>query len=166
MATAAALATLEPTSAARVLSGKRGGGNATHAVVLTGVDLDDAGHAMKWRVENSWGTDLGDEGYMLMADAWFDEFVYELTVDKAYLSSDLLEVLETEPIVLPPWDPMGRWPALPDVHGRPNNSGNTAHGFQRAAGRTFAAQAHSTVFTWKAVSSGCLERISATIPAI
>ncbi len=79
----------------------------THAMVLTGVDLDDAGRPMKWRVENSWGTDLGDDGYMLMTDAWFDEFVYELTVSKAYLSPQLLEVLETEPIVLPPWDPMG-----------------------------------------------------------
>jgi bleomycin hydrolase len=79
----------------------------THAMVLTGVDLDDAGHPMKWRVENSWGTDLGDDGYMLMTDAWFDEFVYELTVNKAYLSTHLLEVLDTKPIVLPPWDPMG-----------------------------------------------------------
>ena len=79
----------------------------THAMVLTGVDLDDDGKPMKWRVENSWGTDLGDDGYMLMTDAWFDEFVYELTVSQAYLSPELLAVLETEPVVLPPWDPMG-----------------------------------------------------------
>jgi bleomycin hydrolase len=79
----------------------------THAMVLTGVDLDDEGRPMKWRVENSWGTDLGDEGYMLMTDAWFDEFVYELTVSKSTLAPELVEVLKTEPIVLPPWDPMG-----------------------------------------------------------
>ena len=79
----------------------------THAMVLTGVDLDDGGDPIKWRVENSWGTDRGDKGYMLMTDRWFDEYLYEITVSKEYLSEDLLEVLDTEPVVLPPWDPMG-----------------------------------------------------------
>ena len=27
----------------------------THAMVLTGVDLDEAGRSLKWKVENSWG---------------------------------------------------------------------------------------------------------------
>jgi bleomycin hydrolase len=79
----------------------------THAMVLTGVDLDDSGEPIKWRVENSWGTKIGDKGYMVMADTWFDEFLYEVLVSKKYLSPKLLEVLDTEPVVLPPWDPMG-----------------------------------------------------------
>ena len=79
----------------------------THAMVLTGVDLDEEGRPIKWRVENSWGTEHGDEGYIVMHDAWFDEFLYEITVDKKYLSPELVQVLDTEPIVLPPWDPMG-----------------------------------------------------------
>ncbi len=79
----------------------------THAMVLTGVDLDADGKPTKWRVENSWGTEIGDKGYMVMSDAWFDEYLYEITVDKKYLPAKLLPVLETEPIVLPPWDPMG-----------------------------------------------------------
>ena len=79
----------------------------THAMVFTGVDLDDAGAPVKWRVENSWGTEHGDKGSMVMTDRWFDEFLYEVTVSKKYLSPELLEVLDTVPVVLPPWDPMG-----------------------------------------------------------
>lgn len=79
----------------------------THAMVFTGVDLDDTGKAIKWRVENSWGKEIGDKGYFMMADNWFDEFLYEVTVSKKYLTPKLLKVLDTEPVVLPPWDPMG-----------------------------------------------------------
>jgi len=79
----------------------------THAMVLTGVDLNDSGKPTKWRVENSWGTKFGDKGYMVMADGWFEEFLYEVMISKKHLSPELLEVLDTEPVVLPPWDPMG-----------------------------------------------------------
>jgi bleomycin hydrolase len=79
----------------------------THAMVLTGVDLDGDGHARKWRVENSWGDKLGDKGFMVMTDAWFDEYVYEVAVSRDYLPEDLAPVLREEPTVLPPWDPMG-----------------------------------------------------------
>ena len=79
----------------------------THAMVFTGVDIDDSGKPIKWRVENSWGTKLGDKGYLVMAGRWFDEFLYEVMISKKHLSPELLEVLDTEPVVLPPWDPMG-----------------------------------------------------------
>lgn len=79
----------------------------THAMVLTGVDLDGDGHARKWRVENSWGDKLGDKGFMVMSDAWFDEYVYEVAISRDYLPEDLAAVLREEPTILPPWDPMG-----------------------------------------------------------
>lgn len=31
-------------------------------------------------MENSWGPDRGDKGYLLMTDAWFDEFMYQVWV--------------------------------------------------------------------------------------
>ncbi|MCX6362546.1 MAG: C1 family peptidase [Armatimonadetes bacterium] len=78
-----------------------------HAMVFSGVDLDDEGKPRKWRVENSWGDKGGEKGFMLMSDAWFDEFNYEVAVEKAYLPAELLAALETEPVHLHPWDPMG-----------------------------------------------------------
>jgi bleomycin hydrolase len=78
----------------------------THAMVITGVDLDEHGDSRKWRVENSWGAAIGDQGYMYMMDEWFDEYVYEVVVRKEYLSPELLKILYTEPLVLPFWDPM------------------------------------------------------------
>ncbi|MCC6443812.1 MAG: C1 family peptidase [Armatimonadetes bacterium] len=78
-----------------------------HAMVFTGVDLDDEGQPRKWRVENSWGDKGGDKGFMIMTDAWFDAYNYEVVVDKKHLSPGLLAVLDTAPIGLPPWHPMG-----------------------------------------------------------
>lgn len=79
----------------------------THAMVFTGVDLDDAGQPRKWRVENSWGEKIGDKGFLVMSDRWFDEYMYEVVVDKRYVPAELLPLIEADPTVLPPWDPMG-----------------------------------------------------------
>jgi bleomycin hydrolase len=58
-------------------------------------------------VENSWGDKGGDKGFLVMSDRWFDEYVYEVAVEKHFVDRALLPILETEPVVLPPWDPMG-----------------------------------------------------------
>ena len=42
-----------------------------------------------------------------MADDWFSEYVYEVVVDKKFVSTEILDVLKQEAVVLPPWDPMG-----------------------------------------------------------
>ena len=78
----------------------------THAMLFTGVDIIN-GKARRWRVENSWGVKGGDKGYYLMTDKWFDEYNYEIVVDKKYLPKRILELFDREPIKLAPWDPMG-----------------------------------------------------------
>lgn len=79
----------------------------THAMVFTGVDLDDEGNPIRWKIENSWGDRAGNKGYLVMSDEWFNEYMYQIAVDKKYLSDDQKKAWEKEPIHLKPWDPMG-----------------------------------------------------------
>ena len=78
----------------------------THAMLLTGVDIKKR-NSTKWKIENSWGTKSGNQGYMMMTDEWFDEYTYEVVIDKKYLNKRLLKYLDMEPVALAPWDPMG-----------------------------------------------------------
>ncbi|XP_066455685.1 bleomycin hydrolase [Eleutherodactylus coqui] len=81
----------------------------THAMALTAVTEKDGheGEYEKWRVENSWGDDRGNKGYLIMTDEWFSEYVYEVVVDKKHVPEEVLELLKQDPVVLPAWDPMG-----------------------------------------------------------
>jgi bleomycin hydrolase len=63
----------------------------THAMVISAVHLDGKlftqllntsfmffqanGNPVRFKVENSWGPDVGDKGYFVMTSAWFDEYV-------------------------------------------------------------------------------------------
>jgi bleomycin hydrolase len=78
----------------------------THAMLFTGVDILD-GVTRKWRVENSWGADKGKDGFYVMNDSWFDEYVFEVAARRSALPGQLRQALDAEPIVLPAWDPMG-----------------------------------------------------------
>jgi len=76
-----------------------------HAMTLVGVDLKDD-KPVKWRVENSWGTARGSNGYWTMYDNWFDLHVYNIIVHKKYVPKEILKIRDTPAILLPPWDPM------------------------------------------------------------
>ncbi len=80
----------------------------THAMVFEGVRLNADGQPTLWKVENSWGKDHGRNGFDTISDAWFDEYVYQVVVDKKYLTAQQRDVYENEEAtVLAPWDPMG-----------------------------------------------------------
>jgi bleomycin hydrolase len=87
----------------------------THAMLFTGCDVppeategNKYSKVRKWRVENSWGADkCGEKGFCAMNDSWFDEHMFEIAVPKDLLTDDMLRALDTTPVVLPAWDPMG-----------------------------------------------------------
>lgn len=78
----------------------------THCMLIVGVDLDEAGQPIKWKVENSWGAEVGKKGYFIMSNDWFEDNVYQLIVPNKYLSEDQLQLLAQEPVKLPLWHPM------------------------------------------------------------
>lgn len=78
--------------------------SATHAMLLTGVDLDAEGYPQRWKIENSWGKDVGDQGYFVCSEAYFRDYVYEAVINKKYLTSKQLAMLEKEPVLINAWD--------------------------------------------------------------
>ena len=78
----------------------------THAMTLMAVDLDGAGKPKKWKVENSWGSASGANGYIIMTDEWFREYMFRVVVNRKYCPASVLETLKQKPVRLPAWDPM------------------------------------------------------------
>ena len=77
-----------------------------HAMVISGVSLDENGAPIRWKIENSWGDEKGSKGYYVCSDSWFDQYVYQAVVSRSTLG-DKVSLLDQKPIVLNPWDPMG-----------------------------------------------------------
>lgn len=79
--------------------------SSSHGMTLCGVDLDTNGKPVKWLVENSWGKS-GFNGYLVMTDRWFDEYMFRLIVHKKFVDQQMLKMLDQQAVMLPPWDPM------------------------------------------------------------
>jgi bleomycin hydrolase len=87
----------------RISTGESG---STHGMALIAVDADEEENTIMWQFENSWGTESGHKGYLTFTDDWFSEYMFRIVPNKKFVSEDLLKLLNTEAIVLPPWDPM------------------------------------------------------------
>ena len=78
----------------------------THAMTLTAVDLDADGKPVKWKVENSWGADSGQKGYLIMTADWFREYMFRLVVNKKYVPENILKAYDSKPVLVMPEDPL------------------------------------------------------------
>ncbi len=74
-----------------------------HAMVFTGYN----DYPKRYKVENTWGDEKGVKGYYTGTEDWFDTYVYQVAINKKYLSNEVKELLDTKPIELDPWDPIG-----------------------------------------------------------
>lgn len=92
--------TLDMSKSDRILSHASA---STHAMTLVGVDLDENGKPGAWLIENSWGPGAND-GHLLATDAWMDEYLFRLVVERKYLPEATLKLLEQKPQMLPAWD--------------------------------------------------------------
>ena len=65
----------------------------THAMVFTGYLTDNKGKVKYWQVENSWSDKGPAKGYYVMADSWFDQYMYEIAINKKYLSYEEIKII-------------------------------------------------------------------------
>jgi bleomycin hydrolase len=88
---------------ARILTFDSG---STHGMALMGIDTTNTGEVSKWLLENSWGKDKGEKGYLTMTDSWFDEYLFRLVIHEDFVSEKIRTITKQKPVKLPPWDPM------------------------------------------------------------
>jgi bleomycin hydrolase len=91
-------------SGSKKIKGALGIVNSTHGMVIMGVDMVDK-DVVKWKVENSWGTDNGDKGWYYLYDNWFDDFVVRAVVKKKHLPKRLLALYDQKPTFIPEEEP-------------------------------------------------------------
>ena len=89
-----------------------------HAVLIIGYNLNANGKVDKWLIENSHGDskcrkrkghepEMKGKGYVTMTAEWFNNYVFQVVVEKRYLSYPLRVELNKEARVVEPWGAMG-----------------------------------------------------------
>lgn len=73
-----------------------------HAMLLTGVQLDETTHQpVAWRLQNSWGKKGVKKGFVEITDEWFRKHVFQVAV---HAHESCTCVNPADPIGLTPWD--------------------------------------------------------------
>jgi len=80
----------------------------SHAMLLSGYNkMENDSYPNRWKVENSWGSTSGTNGFLLLTDIWFDQYVFEIVVHKDLLNNAELNEIGNIYKMIPPWDPLG-----------------------------------------------------------
>ena len=77
---------------------------ATHAMILVGVNFDENGRPNRWKIENSWGGEVGDKGYFVCSEAYFREYVYEAIIHRSLLDERQAALLAAPAEEIPAWE--------------------------------------------------------------
>jgi len=75
-----------------------------HAMLLTGVNFGADGLPDRWKIENSWGKEVGDDGYFVCSEKYFKELVFEVVVDKKHFTPEQLALLDQTPVPINAWE--------------------------------------------------------------
>jgi len=77
-----------------------------HAMLTVGY-YEHNSNISRWKIENSWGLNSGNKGYLLMTDNWMDKYVFQVVINKKFLTQAEQNILTMIPNIIPPWDPLG-----------------------------------------------------------
>lgn len=73
-----------------------------HCMLITGVNIID-GKIDRWKIENSWGSKCGNQGYYVATDDWVDTYVHRIVINKRFLEKKHLDILKQEKIKMEKW---------------------------------------------------------------
>lgn len=75
-----------------------------HVMLITGVHVVD-NKIIRWKVEDSYGDKVHKDGYYVLNDNFFNDFVIQVIIDKKYLSIEQLKLFDQDPILFEMDDP-------------------------------------------------------------
>lgn len=71
-----------------------------HIMTFDGVQLDENGRPLRWKVQNSYGPSMGIKGHYVMDDSWFDRYLSSVVIERKYAPQDVLDAYDALPEVI------------------------------------------------------------------